>query len=66
MPKQCLKRPKNDFSSIRIVKDLFHLLDSNDNPEKSTGEDLATSAFKEMDVNSDGQVRKIEKKALSF
>ena len=32
-------------------------MSSDDNPGKSTGEDLATIAFKEMDVNSDGMVR---------
>ncbi len=41
---------------VRIVKDLFHLLNNSDNPEQSTGEDIATSAFKEMDINLDGQV----------
>jgi len=45
---------------IRIVKDLFHLLSNDDNPDKSSGEDLATSAFKEMDINSDGQVTQDE------
>jgi len=40
----------------RIVNDLFHLLSKDDNPDKSSGEDLATTAFKEMDINSDGQV----------
>jgi Ca2+-binding EF-hand superfamily protein len=41
---------------VRIVKDLFHLLNSNDNPDQSSGEDLATTAFKEMDIDLDGQV----------
>jgi len=31
-------------------------LGSNDNPENSSDKDLATIAFKEMDVNSDGMV----------
>jgi hypothetical protein len=44
---------------VRIVKDLFHLLNSNDNPDQSSGEDLATTAFKEMDINLDGQVSEI-------
>lgn len=45
---------------IRIVKDLFHLLDSDDKTGQATGEDLATSAFKEMDINLDGQVSQEE------
>lgn len=43
---------------FRIVKDLFHLLSSDDNPDMTTGKDLAKIAFKEMDVNSDGMVIK--------
>ena len=42
---------------VRIVKDLFHLLNNGDYPQQTTGEDIATSAFKEMDINLDGQVR---------
>lgn len=45
---------------VRIVKDLFHLFNNDDNPEKTSGEDLATTAFKEMDINSDGQVTQEE------
>jgi Ca2+-binding EF-hand superfamily protein len=41
---------------VRIVKDLFHLLNTGGNPDMATGEQLATTAFKEMDVNLDGQV----------
>ena len=42
------------------MKDLFHLLNNSDNPEQTTGEDLAVVAFKEMDIDLDGQVTQVE------
>ena len=44
----------------RIVKDLFHLLSKEDNPEQASQETLADLAFKEMDVDSDGKITKSE------
>ena len=40
----------------RIVKDLFHLLSREDNPEHSNEGTIAQMAFKEMDANDDGRV----------
>lgn len=45
---------------IRIVKDLFHILNHSDNPEQTSGEELAINAFKEMDIDLDGQVTRDE------
>ena len=44
----------------RIVKDLFHLLSKEDNPEQASQDTLAYQAFKEMDVNDDGKITKGE------
>ena len=44
----------------RVVKDLFHLLSREDNPESSSEEALANLAFKEMDANKDGKVTEKE------
>ncbi len=44
----------------RIVKDLFHLLSKEDNPDRASEETLANLAFKEMDVDSDGKITKEE------
>jgi hypothetical protein len=45
---------------IRIVKDLFYLLNNTDNPDQVSGEELAINAFREMDINLDGQVTQEE------
>ncbi|XP_059098163.1 neuronal calcium sensor 2-like isoform X2 [Tigriopus californicus] len=44
----------------RIVKDLFHLLSPEDNPEQASKSAMASMAFKEMDTNSDGKVTREE------
>ena len=44
----------------RIVKDLFHLVKKEDNPDNVTLEAMAIKAFKEMDIDEDGQVTKEE------
>lgn len=41
---------------LRIVKDLFHLLRDEENPDNSSDKALATQAFQEMDTNADGSV----------
>ena len=45
---------------VRIVKDLFHLLNNSDNPEQTSGEELAINAFREMDIDLDGLVTQEE------
>lgn len=45
---------------LRIVKDLFHLLSDEENPDNSSEKALATKAFEEMDTNSDGSVSREE------
>jgi len=44
----------------RIVKDLFHLLSKEDNPDKASQDTLAELAFKEMDADFDGKITEQE------